>query len=309
MELITPVLSNNIFMKVHLFPILILGLFLTGPFCYGQDDLLALLEDESGKQITTSVWKGSRVVLGHSTKTRTKGELDFLISHRFGRLNQGAHELFGLDVSFIRLGLEYGITDDFNIGIGRSSFDKTYDAFVKYKFLKQSTGSGSSPVSIVYFGSVSNKTTPREQDDPTYDTFSERLAMTTQFLVSRKMNANLSLQLMPTLVHKNRVEFFDNNSQIAMGVGGRIKVSPGMAITGEYYYRLNVPDASPYKNPISIGVDIETGGHVFQLHFTNSVMTIERSVITETLDDFFDGDIHFGFNISRTFQLRGGEGW
>lgn len=265
-----------------------------------QDDLLELLEEETPKQYSTSTFKGSRIILGHSVKMQHQKTLEFLISHRFGRINSGAHELFGLDVSNIRLGLEYGLTDNLNVGLGRSSFDKTIDGFAKYRFLRQS--SEGFPLTAVLFSSLAIKTTPKAENDPTYS-FIDRLSGTYQLLLARKINSSLSLQVMPTLIHKNRVEAFDENTQMALGVGGRVKLTKRLALNAEYYYRIDPPEQSPYKNSVSIGFDIETGGHVFQLHFTNSVMTVERAFITETFADFFDGDIHFGFNISRVFQL------
>lgn len=265
-----------------------------------QDDLMDLVDEPEGKQYTSATFKGSRVILGHSVETKHKKALEFLISHRFGRINSGGHNLYGLDNANIRLGLEYGITDNLNLGVGRSSYDKSYDAFVKYKFIRQATNGA--PVSMVLFNSLAVKTTPTEEDDPTYS-FNDRLATVSQLLIARKFSSNLSLQVMPTFVHKNRVEIFDDNDQIAIGVGGRIKLTQRLAFNAEYYYRINPPENSIYKNSIAVGFDIETGGHVFQLHFTNSITAIERSFITETNDDFFDGDIHFGFNISRTFQL------
>lgn len=265
-----------------------------------QDDLLDLVDEPEGKQYTITTFKGSRVILGHSVETKHKKALEFLISHRFGRVNSGAHNFFGLDASNIRLGLEYGITDDINFGIGRSSYDKTFDTFLKFKFIKQA--SNGAPVSVVLFNSLALKTTPKKEDDASYS-FNDRLATVSQLLIARKFSSSLSLQLMPTIVHKNRVEAFDDNDQIAIGAGGRIKLTQRLAFNAEYYYRVNPVEDGPYRNSVAFGFDIETGGHVFQLHFTNSVTTIEKSFITETGDDFFDGDIHFGFNISRTFQL------
>ena len=270
-------------------------------YILAQDDLMGLLDEPKGKEVVTATFKGSRVILGHSVKTKRKNELEFLISHRFGRINTGAHEFFGLDAAFIRLGLEYGITDNINVGIGRSSFDKTIDSFLKWKIVKQTKGEGGAPVSVVLFNSIAVRTTPKQDDDPSYD-FQDRLATTHQIIIGRKFSPALSLQLMPTYIHKNRVAFFDENDQIALGFAGRIMITKSVGLTSEYYYRL-APADNEYQNSLSIGFDIETGGHVFQLHFTNSRMTVERAFITETDGEFFEGDIHFGFNISRTFQM------
>lgn len=270
---------------------------------WAQDDLMDLLDDDSDKKkFVSATFKGSRVILGHSVETKKKGELEFLISHRFGRINSGAHELFGLDNANIRLGLEYGVMDNLNIGIGRSSFDKSYDGFAKYKIISQSTGKGSFPISVVWFNSVALRTAPKIVDDEN-DDFNDRLAMVSQFIIGRKFSDKISFQIMPTFVHKNKVPFEDDNDQLALGAAGRFKLTGSLALNLEYYYRFNPAESEDYTNSFSIGFDIETGGHVFQLHFTNGSTAIERSFITENRGKFFDGDIQFGFNISRTFQL------
>ena len=227
-----------------------------------------------------------------------------IISHRFGRINGGGYELFGLDDSNVRLGVDYGITDRLNVGIGRNSFEKTFDAFGKYKLLRQRDGEGAIPLSAALFGSAALKTlktgNPAGEPDA-----SSRLAYTFQLLVARKFSQRLSLQIAPTLVHRNTVpEAGGENDLVALGTGGRLKLTKRLALNTEYYHVFNRSAGSPMKNSLSIGYDIETGGHVFQLHFTNSRAMIEKGFIAETSGDFFDGDVHFGFNISRVFQLR-----
>lgn len=288
---------------------LFIVLFVLPSTLFAQD-LLEILESQDSleTEYVEATFKGSRLILGHSVKTRTHNQLEFLISHRFGRLNSGSHEFWGLDDAQIRLGLEYGVTNRLNLGIGRSSFDKSYDGFLKYKFLRQSTGANAFPITAVALTSIAVRTVPRAEEDPTVD-FNDRLAYSSVLLIARKFNSNLSLQLMPAWVHRNRVDFNQKNDIYALGIGGRQKLTKSLALNLEYYYRLNEPENSPYKNSFSVGFDIETGGHVFQLHFTNSIMTLERSFITETFDDFWDGDIHFGFNISRTFHLGSEKSW
>lgn len=271
-----------------------------------QDDLLELLEAEQDKliQYTEATFKGSRLINGHTIETRKQGVLEFLISHRFGRLNSGAYEFFGLDGANIRLGLEYGLTDCLNVGIGRSSFEKTFDGFLKYKVLRQSSGECVMPFSVVGFSSMTVKTlkgsTPTDEDD-----FSSKLTYTHQLLIARKFNSRLSLQVMPTLIHRNVItEAEEENDLYALGMGGRFKITNRVTLNAEYYYRFNTPENDPYYNSLSFGVDIETGGHVFQLHVTNSQAMIEKGFIGETTGDFFGGDIHFGFNISRSFNVN-----
>ncbi|WP_339791842.1 MAG: DUF5777 family beta-barrel protein [Imperialibacter sp.] len=268
-----------------------------------QDDLLAGLEAEQADQKTLvdATFKGTRLINGHSIETRKQGVMDFIIAHRFGTIDGGAYELFGLDNALVRIGLEYALTDRLYVGVGRSSFEKTYDGFVKYRLLRQSTGKGSVPLSATWLSSMALKTLK----DPTYDLlFTDKLAFTHQLLLARKFNNGLSLQLMPTWVHRNLIGETDlNNDILALGIGGRIKLSQRVALCAEYYYQFQHLNENT-QNALAIGVDIETGGHVFQLQFTNATSMVPKGFVSETTNDFFKGEIHFGFNVSRTFQLN-----
>jgi hypothetical protein len=272
-----------------------------------QDDLLKELENNQAPETEyiEQTFKGTRLVNGQSVETKGQGELEFIFAHRFGPMNGGIYELFGLDQAYVRIGLEYGVTDRLGFGIGRNSVDKTVDAYGRWKLLRQSRGEKVMPVTVTLFAQGAAKMAPRKEDDPTGTlTFENRLSYTTQLLIARKFNSRLSLQLMPTIVHRNRVDkTIEDNDQLALGVGGRYKISRSVALTGEYYYRLNTFDTNPNKDALGFGVDIETGGHVFQIVLTNTRGLTERAVITETTGDFFDGVIHLGFNITRTFQL------
>jgi len=200
----------------------------------------------------------------------------------------------------MRLGFEYGITDVFDLGIGRSTYEKTYDGYLKWKFIRQQT-EGGSPFTMVFFSSIAIGTNETVDEIST----SDRIGYTFEFLISRKFGQKFSLQLMPGVVHLNAVPTaLDNNDIYYTGIAFRYKLTPGLALTGEYYYRYNPLQSVETYDAIGIGVDIETGGHVFQLHFTNARPTFEKGFITDTRDDFWDGDIRFGFNISRTFQLK-----
>jgi hypothetical protein len=271
---------------------------------FAQDDLMKLLEAELKEEPSEIIqtFDGSRVVNGHAAKALSKGELEFLIMHRFGRINSGAYNLFGLDQAFIRLGFEYGITDNMSIGLGRSSFDKSYDFYFKDKLISQRKNV--SPVTVTLFSSLAINSSQRKIDFPDI-TFNDRLAFTNQLLIARKFNSKLSLQLMPVFVHTNVVDQDSEfNSLFALGFAGRYKLTKSLALTAEYYNRLNVKQNSVYNNPVAIGIDIETGGHVFQIHVTNAFGMIERAIIAETTGHFFRGDFNLGFNISRSFQLN-----
>ena len=275
---------------------------------FAQDDLLDLLDetDESVNYVIAT-FKGTRIINGHSTKLRNKKALEFLISHRFGRINNGIYEFFGLDEANIRLALEYGITDVLNIGVGRSSFDKTYDGFVKWKFLRQKTGEQRSPVSMVLFSSYAINSVRSEGQNIN---FADRIGYTFQLLIARKFNSNFSFQLIPGMVHLNSVPSAEDDNDIYyLGGGLRYKLTRSLALTMEYYHRFNPLTSTETFDLIGIGIDIETGGHVFQLMFTNTNAPFEKGFITETVDDFLDGDIRFGFNISRTFQLGQKRNW
>jgi len=272
-------------------------------FQYFAQDLLDILEKETPQtdQIVTATFKGTRILNGHSIENRKDKELEFLISHRFGRVNLGFDELFGLDQSNIRFALEYGLNDDITIGLGRSSYEKTYDSFMKYSLLKQKKGANSFPFAVSLFGSVAVKTL-KDFDPSDKRTFSESLFYVGQVLIARKVNSSFSFQLTPTYVHRNTVRINEDPHDIfALGLGTRIKLNKRVSFNSEYYFAMNESKSINARNSLAFGVDIETGGHVFQLILSNAITMIEKSFITETTDDFFAGDIHFGFNISRTF--------
>lgn len=280
--------------------LLVMGLSFTS---FAQDDLLSMLEEgeEPEQNITTATFKGSRLINGHTVMTRRAGSLEFLIAHRFGRLNSGAYELFGLDNANVRFGIDYGLTDLVTVGIGRNSFEKTYDAFAKVAVLRQQSGEKEVPVSVTGFFSVAAKTLRNTSPEIEYS-FTDRLTYTYQVLAARKFDENFSLQVMPTYIHYNLVEREgQDNDLLAIGLGGRMKVTKRMSINAEYYYRLGDDKQADLHDALAIGIDLETGGHVFQFQFTNSRAMIEKGFIRETTGDFFSGDIHLGFNITRTF--------
>jgi hypothetical protein len=284
-------------------------LFFIAPYlAFAQDDLLKELEQSTGDETeyTFATFKGTRLANGHTIETKNKGSLEFIFAHRFGAINGGWYEMYGLDEALVRLGLDYGFTDWLSFSIGRNSFDKTMDSYVKIKALRQSTGAKAFPFTATVLLGGAYKFSPRKNSDvsPEFKNV-DRLSYTAQVLIARKFTPNFSFQLMPTIVHKNAaVKSFEENDQVALGLGGRIKLTKSVAISTEYYYNFSEKDNSPYFNPLAFAIDIETGGHVFQLVLTNAVGLTERAFVTETLDDFFDGDIHFGFNVTRTFQLK-----
>lgn len=284
-------------------------MFLTIPFfLIAQDNLMDLLDKDTKPEINyvSATFKSTRIMNGHSVEKMPGGQLDFRISHRFGTINSGAYEFFGLDKSNVHFSLEYGINDWLMVGLGRGTYEKTFDGFTKFTLLRQSTGARNMPVSVSVLTSAAVNSL-KWSDPSRKNYFSSRLSYVAQVLVARKINQSFSVQLMPSYVHRNLVPTeFDPNDLFAIGAGGRIKITKRISLNAEYYYMANQKKLMSQKiyNPLSVGIDIETGGHVFQLIFTNSVAMIEKGFIGETTGSWAKGDIHFGFNISRVFTLK-----
>ena len=270
-----------------------------------SQDLLALLDSiDNSEEITTYIdgtFKAPRLINGYTSEIAPKKELVFSISHRFGKVNGGFYEFFGLDQSTIRFGFDYGITEKVALGIGRSSYDKLYDGYAKIKVIKQSTGEKSFPVSITILEGITYRTLKWYLDNDLYPT-RVRFSYIHELFISRKFNEKLSFQLVPVIVHRNLVkEKADQNTVLAIGFGGRYKITNHFTFVGEYYYLLPGKTADDYFNSTALGFEIETGGHVFQLNFSNSHGMTEKIFIPETNGDIKNGDIHFGFNIIRFF--------
>lgn len=271
---------------------------------HAQDStLLNMLEDSTNTTSgsVTSTFKATQIVNTPTIESPAKNDLQFMIMHRFGRINEGAYALFGLDNASIRFAFDYGLTDRLAIGVGRSSFEKVYDASVKYKLIKQRTEG--SPVSVSTYGAIAY-TTQRFPDKP-FLTGRLRTMYSVQSPIARKFSRRLSLQLTPTWIHFNLVPTKqDRNDLFALGLGGRVKVSKRVSLNAEYNH-LPTNQAVSYKayNSLSGGVDIETGGHVFQLIFSNSQGMNTPYYVARTGGSWRNGDIYFGFNITRNFSL------
>lgn len=276
---------------------------------YPQGDLMDLLDAsvEEPVNYASATFKSTRIMNGHSIERMPPGQLDFRISHRFGRVNSGPYEFFGLDQANIHFGLEYGIFNWLMVGVGRGTYEKTYDGFVKFSILRQSTGARNMPLSLSLFSSMA-ATSVKWPDPERENYFSSRLSYVHQLLIARKFSQRFSAQLTPSFIHRNMVATeVDPNDLWAVGAGGRIKLTSRISFNAEYYYLVRpVNDymSQEIYNPLSVGFDIETGGHVFQIILTNSVSMIEKGFIGETTGDWLKGDIHIGFNISRVFTLK-----
>lgn len=267
---------------------------------YSQDDLLNEIDSVAvNNNYASATFKGLKIVNFESTKLVAKGELTFIVAHRFGSIENGFENFFGLDDAVTRLNFVYGINDWLNISASRSSFQKIYEAALKYRLIRQSEGG--SPFTIVGYNSILINTALDENNLPKLE-FDNRLGYTTQLIIARKMSSKLSLELAPTYFHDNYVvDNNQDNSQFALGLGGRYKLGKRWSLNMDYGWHINRSDTSPFKNPLSIGIDLETGGHVFQMHFTNSQAMNTNGFLGQATGDWSDGDIYFGFNLSRRF--------
>lgn len=296
-------------MHISLVKSIVFFLFFTLSFSIlkAQDEgesLLDLIDEEEVVDYTTASFKSTLVVNLESIENTHSGVLDFKVMHRFGPVNGGFYEFFGLDQASTRLGLKYGLTDRIEIGLGRSTLNKNYDGAVKWRILWQSTGAKKMPLSLSFYTLASYKSIRYDENDPREIYKVDKFNYTFQFLLARKFNEKLTLQLVPSLVHRNYVETStEKNDVFSLGFGGRIKLTNRLSLNLEYYYSFPDQLAEQYANPFSIGLDLETGGHVFQLLFTNAVGMVADAAITETTGKWSNGDIRFGFNISRVFTI------
>jgi hypothetical protein len=273
-------------------------------------DLDKIAQEEQQKETknkinyTEGTFHTTRLINGHSIENLNAGILDMKISHRFGQLNGGFYQLFGLDNASMRWGLDYGVTPRLMVGLGRSTYQKQYDAFFKYKILRQSEGDQAMPLSVSVMSSIMLNSLKWE-DPNRKNYFTSRLYYAFQILAARKFSEGTSLQIMPTMIHYNLVRnATDKNDLFALGIGGRQRITKRVSINAEYYYQLPGYKMAGTTNSFSLGFDIETGGHVFQLHFTNSPGMTERTFVSETFGTWPNGDILFGFNISRLFSIK-----
>ena len=277
---------------------------------FAQDDLLSDIDSVESNIKVESAFKSLKIINLESTKLASKGDFYFVVAHRFDYFKNGFDDFFGLDNANTQLKFLYGVNEWLTVHVARSGFQETYDLAVKYK-LKSQIKNGF-PFTIVGFNSIAVNTELKEKDYPNL-TFENRLSYVTQLLISRKFSEKLSLQIAPSFFHENTLrDILDDenqailpnpqdNSQFAIGVGGRYKLTSRWSVNVDYAAHLNRTSRSIYRNPLSIGVDLETGGHVFQMHFTNARAMHESGFLGQTTGDWGDGEIAFGFNLVRVF--------
>ena len=269
-------------------------------FMVAQDDLLKEIDTLSdANESEVAAFKSLKIVNLESTKLAAKGDMYFVVAHRFGYFDKGFEDFFGLDEANTRLQFVYGITNGVTIHASRSGFQKTYEFATKYRIFGQKKQGF--PFEIVGFNSLAINTELEKTTLPKLE-FSDRLAYVNQILISKKFNDNLSLEIAPTHFHQNYVtNNSQDNSQFALGFGGRYKFTKRWSFNMDYASHLNRASNSVFKNPLSIGFDLETGGHVFQMHFTNSQAMHESGYLGNTTGSWTDGKIAFGFNLIRVF--------
>ncbi|KFC19632.1 DUF5777 family beta-barrel protein [Chryseobacterium sp. FH1] len=277
--------------------ILVFLLMISSTFAYSQEDLLKDIDTISTSTTTAPpAFKALQIVTGQSTKLTAKNEWYVVIAHRFGDISTGFKNFFGLDDASTKLGVIYGLTDEISLSLSRETNMKTFEAGTKYRLLKQSDNM---PVDLVGYNVLAVNTDLSTDNYPDLK-FSDRLSYLTQALISRRFSDNFSLQLTPSYVHKNLYEpSVENNNQFLTGLGGRYKISKRISVNAEYF--VNFDDHSFYKNPLSLGLDIETGGHVFQLLFSNSQLNSDIGYLTNATGKWEKGQIFFGFNLYRVF--------
>lgn len=274
-------------------------MFLISFHSFSQDDLLKELDTIQVPDIVEATFKGLKIVNFESTKLVAKGELSFSVAHRFGSIKEGFDTFFGLDDAVTRINFIYGITDAMDISASRSSFLKLYDLALKYRLVRQQENGF--PVSIVALNTITINSSLKKENLPNL-TQSSRLGYTFQLMMSRKISTDFSVQFMPTVFHDNYVALDDQkNTQYAIGIGGRYKISKRMSLNMDYGYHLNRSSKSVYNNPLGVGLDIETGGHVFQLLFSNAQAMNTNYMLSSASGDWGDGNIYFGFNLLRRF--------
>jgi hypothetical protein len=296
-------------MKKIILSLSFIALGSTAFFAQSPDDLLNMVAEAPKKEFTTATFKTTRLINFHTVEVLSKRSLDFRISHRFGDFNSGAYNAWGVDGGAnIRLALEYCHGSRLMFGVGRTSGKKIADGFLKYRLLKQTTKGGGMPISLTLFTSVYHTFMQNViiDGENKYQSIPDRLSYCHQIMIGRKFSSRFSFQLTGAMVHVNLVDkISDKNDCFVIGGVTRFKFAKRQAITVEYGYRLNKYSKEKYYDSFGIGYDLETGGHVFQVHLTNSFGLTEDQYFMYTGTSWDNWGIRLGFNISRVFSLQG----
>lgn len=287
-------------MKIKHSIVLLFIFFIIGN-TFAQDRLMQQLDSVTPqeKQVETNAFKGLQICNMQSTKLPAKGELYILISHRFGDLSKGLDNFFGLDNAYTKIGGIYGVTNWMSLGVSRHTFNKIYELSAKYKFANQSNDKF--PLTIVGYSTMDINTNLSTDEYHNLKRVN-RFAYTTQLPISRKFTDAFSFELTPMYIHKNLYNpETERKDQVVLGTGGRYKLSKRLSLNAEYAVRLNAPKTSSYHNPLSLGLDIETGGHIFQMVVSNSQPMNDAFVFSNANGKWNGGSLYFGFNMYRVF--------
>lgn len=244
-------------------------------------------------------------IAGMSTVTNLEAKnLNTLIQHNFGTVNGGIESFYGLDQgAAVRLGIDYGITDNLSAGIGRTSVEDNVDLRFKYTILRQ-LKSDKVPFELAVKGDIGINT----QKELRFDfSFTERLNYFASVMIARQFSERLTLQLSPMMSHFNTVLIetpgdTPENTHYAIGLGGRVKLDQRKSLTFEYIPVIGDRTDGTY-NHLALGFEVETGGHVFQMFLMSGQWFTEQHLLAKNTNDFFDGDFRLGFNINRIFSL------
>lgn len=270
---------------------------------YAQDDLLEELDKETkvNTKYSLPAFKAMQIGNLQSTKIADKGDLYLIVAHRFGSIKDGVEEFFGLDQANTKIQLAYSFWNEVQLSLSRDSFEKTYSGTVKIGVIKQSN---TFPLNIVAYASADINSEIKKENYPNLK-FGDRMSYTMQLLLSRRVSKKLSLELAPSFVRQNLQDINlsggRTHNQFLAAVGGRMKVSKRVSVNVEYAYNFSKHIKSVYNNPLTLGVAIETGGHVFQLLFSNARGSNDSAFLTKARGDWSKGEISFGFNVVRVF--------
>ena len=265
-------------------------------------------------QFVHQTFKDTRVINTHSVETLPKRKLDVRISHRFGDIGGdlgGWSTFYGLEnAADILIGVDYGATDNLTLGFyrtkGSGPLTQLLNGVAKYRLIQQKENS--TPLSITAVA-VTSLSTREKTDDPevitSFTSFSHRFVHNFQLILARKFSDRFSLQILPGYTHRNVVPNFDENGIVSLGFATRIQLTKVFGIIAD----LTLPFSdlrtteNGYYAPFGIGLEIETGGHVFQINFTNATGIMETDYIPYTRSKWGDGEFRLGFTVSRLFNL------
>ncbi len=290
--------------------ITILFLFLAFFQIQAQSDVM---EEDKDNNTVFETFKDTRVINTHSVETLKKRKMDIRIGHRFGDIVDGWETLYGLENSTdVLIGADYGFTDKLTVGIGRTKGSGPLKALisgtVKYKLFEQKK-SGGSPFTITALG-VATASTMKKSDNPAllnyFDKSAHRWSFAFQVMIAKKFGERFSLQFIPGYVHRNLVVFEDENDIMTAGFAARVQLTKVMGLIVDYTFPLSAyrsDSENGYHNPLGIGLEFDTGGHVFQLNFTNATGIMETDYIPNTQSSWAEGQFRMGFTISRLFNL------